>query len=113
MKILTHCIFSYLYLFYYETMQRWKEHSEDYGEFPQEIGFELTKLLKKFRPKDKSKFAKSLEQAQAIVVQMQGRYKEQAEELIKQTSMFNTPIMDQDDEQPRGKVSKEEDDEEA
>jgi hypothetical protein len=101
-----------LFLFYYESINRWTEHAEEYGEFPQDIGFELSKLLAKYRPKEKSKFAKSLEEAQSIVIQMQEKYKDQAEDLLKQTSQFNAPLVEQEDERPKKAIREDEDDDE-
>jgi hypothetical protein len=69
-------------------------------------------LLNKFRPKEKSNFASTLEEAQEIVIQMEEKYKEQAEDLLKQSSQFNAPIIEQEDERPKVNVREEEDDEE-
>jgi hypothetical protein len=66
--------------------------------------------LTKFRPKDKSKFAKSLEEAQEILVQQQEKYKDQAEELLKQNSQFKVPIPEPDEE--RRKINEEDEDDE-
>lgn len=72
----------------------------------------MTKLLDKFRPKDKQKFAKNLEEAQEIIIQQQEKYKEQAEELLKQNSQFSVPIPEPDEERRKMNAREDEEDDE-
>jgi hypothetical protein len=53
-----------------------------------------------------------LEEAQEILIQQQEKYKDQAEELLKQNSQFNVPIPEPDDERRKTNAREEEDDDE-
>jgi hypothetical protein len=70
----------------------------------------LIRLLEKFRPKEKAKFPKSLEEAREAVLQLQEKYKEKLGELLKQTSSFDLPEVEPDEQ--RRKPREEEDDDE-
>ncbi|CAD5225429.1 unnamed protein product [Bursaphelenchus xylophilus] len=77
------CFLNYLLLFYYDTKSYWSQYTEELGEFPLDVDYELEKILKKFRPTERDSFPKSIEEAREAVQAIQLQYKDKAEQLLR------------------------------
>ncbi|KAI6202145.1 Nonsense-mediated mRNA decay protein 2 [Aphelenchoides besseyi] len=106
------CFLNYLFLFYFDTKECWSaELVEEYGEFPQELAYEMDKMLTTFRKKEKSKFPNSLEAARKAVQKIQEKYLERAHLLYQQTGQLTQPEPEQEEAPRKGKNNEEDDDE--
>ncbi|KAI6216020.1 hypothetical protein M3Y94_00454100 [Aphelenchoides besseyi] len=106
------CFLNYLFLFHFDTKECWSaELVEEYGEFPQELTYEMDKMLTTFRKKEKSKFPNSLDAARKAVQKIQEKYLEKAHLLYQQTGQLTQPEPEQEEAPRKGKNNEEDDDE--
>lgn len=109
------CFLKYLLLFFYDTKQHWNHFAETFGEFPLDVEFEMERVLKTFRPKERVKFPKTLEDARSAVQKIQELYQDKADQFLKNAELIQEDVEPQQEEKPRRLfcITEEDDEEQA